>query len=106
MRSLIVDLLLIAPAVDQVRRFVERGIDRWVASAARRGCAHCAASAEIDRHMARAVELARLAAGQRNDLDAGIACEMPQGGVADQTRRARDHDLLACHATPGRPAAS
>ncbi len=52
---------------------------------------------EVDGQMAGAVELARLAAGQRNDLDAAGALEMPQGGVADQPRRARDHNLLACH---------
>jgi hypothetical protein len=57
---------------------------------------------EIHGHMARTVELARLAAGQGDDFDVTDMLEMPQGGVADQPGRTRNHNFLACHCiTPG-----
>jgi hypothetical protein len=52
--------------------------------------------------MAGAVELARHAPGQGNDLGAASALEMVQDRVADQPCRARDHDFLACHCTVSR----
>src|SRR3954462_7138150 len=63
----------------------------------RRGLRALRSVHEVEGQMASAVELARLAAGQRDDLDASGALEKPERGVADQPRRARDHNLLARH---------
>ena len=92
------DLVRIAPAVDQVRRFIERGIDEM-------GCAlHFGGGAQalrrigqVDRNVAGAVEFARLAPRQRHNVAAARRAEVPQCGISDQPRRARDHDFLVCH---------
>jgi hypothetical protein len=91
-------LIWIAPAVDQVRRFIKRGIDQMrCALQFRCGIGTLGCYGKVDRHMARAIELARLAPRQRHDL-ASIQCaEVPQGGVSHQPGRAGDHYLLVGH---------
>ena len=64
-----VDLVLVAPAIDQARRFIKRGVDEV-------GCAlqfgRCARAldgiGQVDRDVAGAMQFPWLAAGQRNDL--------------------------------------
>jgi hypothetical protein len=91
-------LPLIAPAVDQVRPLIERRVDQMGGAGEFIGCTSTLRGVgEIERHVTRAIQLARLAPRQRDHLDGGITCEMPQGGVAHETRRTCDHDLLACH---------
>ena len=92
------DLPGVAPAIDQARRLIECGIDQMGCTAELgRGAAAILGAGEIDRHVPRAVEIARLAARQRDAL-AIIGCtEVPQGGAADQAGGAGDHDFLVGH---------
>jgi hypothetical protein len=85
----------VAPAVDQARLFMERGIDqvrRALELASHRSALR--SIGEIERDMARAMESARLAPRQRDHLGATCAAEVAQCGVADQPGRTRDHHLL------------
>ena len=92
------DLAWIAPAIDQVRRLIERGVDE-VGRAPQfgRGVLALRGIGQVDRDVAGAVELARLSPRQRDHLASAGSAEMPQGGASHQTRGARDHDLLARH---------
>src|SRR5260370_23567447 len=47
--------------------------------------------------MTRAVEFARFAPRQRDDLASTYAAEVPQSGVSHEPGRADDHHLLVCH---------
>ena len=93
-----VDLVWIAPAVDQVRRFIERGIDE-MGCTLQRSCGQRALRriGQVDRHVAGAIEFARLAARQRYHFAAAGAAEVPQCGISHQTRRARNHNFLVGH---------
>jgi hypothetical protein len=91
------DLVVVAPAVDQVRRLIERGIDE-VGSALqlRSDAGTLRGIGQIGLNMTRAMEIARHPARQRDDFASGRA-EVPQGGVSHQPRRARDDDFLVLH---------
>ena len=101
------DLVWIAPAVDQVRRFIERGIDE-MGCILQRSCGLRALRriGQVDRHVAGAVELARLAPRQRDNFAAAGSAEVPQCGISDQPCRARDHHFLVCHWTTPAPIAA
>ena len=92
------DLVRIAPAVDQVRRFIERGIDE-MGCVLQRSCGLRALRriGQIDRYVAGAMELARLAARQRYNFAAAGPAEVPQCGISHQPGRARDHYFLVGH---------
>ena len=92
------DLVRIAPAIDQVRRLIERGVDEMgrAPQLGRRALA-LGGIGQVDRDVTGAVELARLSPRQRDHLASAGAAEMPQGSASHQTRGARDNDLLACH---------
>ena len=92
------DLVWIAPAIDQVRRLIERGVDEvGRALQLRRRVLALGGIGQIDRDVTGAVELARLAPRQRDHLASAGSAEMPQGGASHQTGGAGDHNLLACH---------
>jgi hypothetical protein len=43
------------------------------------------------------MKLARPPSRKRDDLASAGAAEVPQGSASDETRGARNHNLLACH---------
>ena len=92
------DLAWIAPAVDQARRLVERGVDEMGrAPQLRRRVPALGGIGQIDRNVTGAVELARLAPRQRDHLASTGSAEMPQGSASHQTGGAGHHNLLARH---------
>ncbi|MGY4598911.1 hypothetical protein ACVWXL_006657 [Bradyrhizobium sp. GM22.5] len=98
-KSLVFDLLRVAPAVDELRRLVERGVDQMRCAAQFRGgtpAIRCAG--QVDRYMTGTVEVARLPPGQGNDIAPARDAEVSQRGIADETARSGDHDFLARHA--------
>ena len=92
------DLVRIAPAVDQVRRFIERGIDE-MGCILQRSCGLRALRriGQVDRYVAGAMEIARLAARQRYNVAAAGPAEVPQCGISHQPGRARNHNFLVGH---------
>ena len=90
-----VDLVLIAPAIDQIRRLIERGVDEMGCALQFGRCTRALGGiGQVDRDVTGAVELARLAPRQRDHLASAGAAEMPQGGVSHQPRGARDDYLF------------
>jgi hypothetical protein len=91
------DLALVAPAVDQVRRLMERGIDEMGgAPQLLRRTGALRGVRQIGLNITSTMEIARLPARQRDDFASGHA-EVPQGSVSDEPRRARNDDFLVLH---------
>jgi hypothetical protein len=92
------DLLLVAPAVDEIGLFIERRVDQMRGAlelACHRGALRRVG--EVERDVTRAVEIARLTPRQRHNLRAADCAEVPQGGVADETGGTGHYDFLVCH---------
>jgi hypothetical protein len=91
------DLALVAPAVDQVRRPIKRGIDEMGGAPQwRRRAGAVRGVRQIGLNITSTMEIARLSGRQRDDFASGRA-EVPQGGVSHQPGRARDDDFLVLH---------
>ena len=89
------DLVRIAPAVDQVRRFIERGIDEVGGALQFGGDAHALRRVgQVDRNVAGAVGARAACAATAPQPRIRQRAEVPQGGISHQPGRARDHDLL------------
>jgi hypothetical protein len=92
------DLAFIAPAINQTRRLIERGIDEVGYAVPFRGRSGALRSIrQIDLNVKGAMEIARLSPRQRHDLAFAGAAEVPQRGTSHQPRRARDNNLLLRH---------
>ena len=92
------DLVLIAPAVDQIRCLIERGINQVGGALQFGGGAQALRRiGQVDRNVPGAVKLARLATRQRQNVASPDAAEVPQCGISHQSGRARDHHFLVCH---------
>ena len=92
------DLALIAPAINQTRRLIERGIDEVGRALQFRSSFGALRSIrQIELNVTGAMEVARLAPRQRDHLALPGAAEVPQRSTSHQPRRARDDNLLVRH---------
>ncbi len=91
-------LAFIAPALHQVRRLIERCVDKVGCALQLRSAAGALSGiGQVYRNVAGAMEIAWLSARQRDHLASARAAEVPQGRVSHQPGRARDDDLLVRH---------
>src|SRR5262249_3140959 len=89
--------LPIAPAIDQIGLFMERGIDQMRRAFYLLGDRRALRGiGEIDRNEARAIKLARLAPRQRDHFCVADRAESTKRRAADEACRAGD-DHLFCH---------
>ena len=88
------DLVWIAPAIDETRRFIEGRIDEVSCSLQlRRRLRALRRIGQVDRHMMGAVERARLAPRQGYDIGAASLAEVPQCGISDPSEGRRAGNL-------------
>jgi len=92
------DLAFIAPAINQIRRFIERGIDEVGRAVQFRGRSGALRSIrQVDLNVTGAMEIARPSPRQRDHLAFAGAAEVPKHGTPHQPCRARDNNLLVRH---------
>ena len=92
------DLPRIAPAVDEIGLFIERGVDEMRRALQLRRDSHALRGiGKIEHDVAGTIEIARLAPRQRYNLRTTGCAEVPQRGIAHEPGGAGHHDFLACH---------
>jgi hypothetical protein len=92
------DLVLIAPAVDEVGGFVKRRINQMGRALHFGGGALALRGVgQVDGDMAGAIKRARLAPCKSYNFASTGCAEVTQGRMSDQPRRACDDHFLVCH---------